>query len=105
MGKTKLDIKGWDWAELAPLTGKSYDDYESDEAAAEAIREFISEAAFKDCGEGDAEVAASVRQFLEALENDGMAGYSKPFYRGLREIEHDGMMLQYVSHFLDWLWT
>lgn len=105
MGKAKLDIKGWDWAELTPLTGKDYDEYDEDEDAAKAIREVIDKAAFENCGKGNPEVAAVVRQFLEALENDGMAGYSKPFYRGLREVEHDGTMLQYVSHFLDWLWT
>ncbi len=105
MGQDKLKFKGWDWAELAQLIGREYADFESDEAAAEAIKEHLNQAADAACGNGDAHVAANVRKFLLALEKDEWSGYSKPFYRGLRTIEHDGMMLQLVAHFLEYLWT
>ena len=105
MGQNQLSFKGWDWSELATLTGREYKDYADDEDAAKAIREVLLTAAFDKCGKGDANVAAAVRRFLLALEHDSWAGYSKPFYKGIREVEHDGMMLQIVSHFLEYLWT
>lgn len=102
MGKDHVEFKGWDWRELEQLVGQKFD---NDQVASQAIRQYLINAAVAQCGNGDAHVAAHVRQFLLALERDQWVGFSKPFYRGLREVEHDGMMLRLVAHFLEYLWT
>ena len=102
MGKEHLKFKGWDWTELTQLaTCVKPDD---DEEAAKVIREHLLAAAWANCGEGDAVIAAAVRKFLLALEKDPNSIIS-PFYKGLREIESDGMMLRLVAHCLEYLWT
>lgn len=105
MRQDKLKFDGWDWSELAQLIGREHADFTSNEEAAKVIREHLRQAAFAACGEGDAIVAANVRKFLLALEKDKWCGYSKPFYKGIRTVEHDGMMLQIVAHCLEFLWT
>lgn len=103
MGKDPLRFKGFDWSELGPVLGLDYDNFKTDEEALLAFQEALLHASFRHDGKGDVEIANGVRQFLVALEKCG--GYLTPFYRGLRSIEHDGVMLGITASNLGCLWS
>lgn len=102
MGQEELKFKGWDWTELAQLVECVKP--QNDDHTAKLIRVHLLDAAWDNCGEGDATTAAAVRRFLLALEKAPHSNMSA-FYKGLREIESDGMMLRLVAHCLEYLWT
>lgn len=102
MGEGSLKFRGFDWGELGPVLGLDYSNFTSDEAAFLAFQEALNIASCRHDGQGDGKIANGVRQFLTSLEKGG--GYLKPFYRGLRSIEHDGVMLKLVAHNLGDLW-
>ena len=103
MGKSPLKFNGYDWSELGPILNLDYNNFASDESAFLAFQEALTIASFRHDGKGDAKVANGVRQYLTALEKIG--GYLAPFCRGLRCIEHDGVMLQLVAYNLGDLWS
>ena len=103
MGKGPLNFHGYDWSELGPVLGLVYESFETDEEALIAYQKVLNDAAAKHDGQGDAAIANGVRQFLVALEKLG--GHFKPFYHGIRCVEHDGIMLHLTSCYLGHLWS
>jgi hypothetical protein len=103
MGKGPLIFDGYDWSELGPVLGLDYQSFKTDEEAFDAYQNALAHAAAKHEGKGDAHVANGVRQFLVSLEKLG--GYFKPFYHGIRCVEHDGIMLHLTACYLGHLWS
>ena len=103
MGKGPLNFNGYDWSELGPVLGLDYETFKTDDEAFVAYQKALDDAAVKHDGQGDAAIANGVRQFLVALEKLG--GYFKPFYHGIRCVEHDGIMLHLTSCYLGHLWS
>jgi hypothetical protein len=103
MGKGPLNFNGYDWSELGPVLGLTYESFKTDEEAFDAYQKALHEASCKHDGKGDATIANGVRQFLVALEKLG--GYFKPFFHGIRCVEHDGIMLHLAACYLGHLWS
>lgn len=103
MGEGSLNFNGYDWSELGPVLGLTYESFKTDEEAFGAYQKALHEASCKHDGKGDATIANGVRQFLVALEKLG--GYFKPFFHGIRCVEHDGIMLHLTACYLGHLWS
>lgn len=102
MERQAVRFQGFDWSELASTLGLNYTSYSNDKRALAAFKRALTKASFAHMGAGDAKIANNVRRFLASLGKHNT--HDGPFFRGLQNIEHDGLMLRLVAHNLEFLW-
>lgn len=93
-------FKGWDWCELAEYWG--IDMNQDEEQIAKDMEEVIGNAMEEVWDKKSSQITQDVRNYLKVLSEYNT--YEQPVWKGLLEVEHDLILLNFTMTLFRNMW-